>query len=46
MLKLLFILGLLYVSYRLFIPKNPGIGNSEKQDLEEPEEYTDYEEIE
>lgn len=46
MIKLLFIIGLLYVSYRLFIPKKL---ETKKDDLlkdQEPDEYVDYEEVE
>ena len=43
MLKILMIVLLLGVAYRLFFPPNKQIGTH--NDLQEPDEYIDYEEV-
>lgn len=45
MLKLLFIIALLYFSYRLFAHNKLPADKQDKRPLEDPDDYTDYEEI-
>jgi len=46
-LKYLFIIALLYVSYRMVVPRRQ-LPNNANEEIQEPDgqEYTDYEEIE
>jgi len=46
MIKLLFILVLVYFSYRLFVPKMLTTQDKDQIEEQEPDEFVDYEEIE